>query len=103
MECRDFAVGISSQPLPNGRRFAGSTLTRVSCISATDANTRFGLDPVRLRPETVESLAKLPPTATYFGCATFECAGAGRKQTVNGVKYKLFGCRHLGVGFGGLP
>lgn len=101
MGCRDFAVGISSQPLPNGRRFAGSTLTGVVRISATDANTRFGLDLVTLRPETVESLAKLPPTATNFGCATCEGAGAGRKQTVNGVKYKMFGGRHLGVGFGG--
>lgn len=94
----NFAVGISSQPLPNGRYFASHTYTGAPGISATDASTCQRFDLPILRPETVEPFpVKLPPTATNFYLSTAAGTRVGRKKITNGVKQQMFSARSCGV------
>jgi hypothetical protein len=91
----DFAVGFSRQPLPKGKRFAAVLNTDRAGVKATDATIWWGLDPAKLRPETIEAhWAKLPPTATI---SNSEEARIGHQKITNGVKQTSPGMWLLGV------
>lgn len=63
--CSIARSGFSRQPLPKGNRFAVVTNAGGPSITTVDAPIRYGLDPAKLSPTTIEALRwKLPPTAS---------------------------------------